>query len=551
MQRVQGATKSAERVANKAFKAIGVGIAGAAGAYALMAKQALESGDKIHKLNLRLGLSTEYLSQLKHASDLSGISLNTTAKSVQKMQENISDAANGIGTAKDSLDELGLSSDGLKQLAPEDQLLAIAKGMESISNKGDRTRIAADIFGGRGVEMLQLLSGGAAGLKQMTNEADSLGLTLSQDGANAIAKFNDDMTRMKARIFGVVQTSVVQLGPTLSSMTDWFGKYIPQAINYTVKGFQAIPGVVAIITSTVTKGLIKFYDLLGAIPGRIGQPYRDAAANLREFTTELDNFAAASIAAMETSEDFSVKAGAMPKPIVDTASAITDEVTKEKTDKEIDAIYEQNADKLTAHQEFNNALYTMNAISAADEIAIAKAVADEKEKLEKQKFKAVQFSTNNMIKTGKLLLTSVAKDNRAVFEATKALSIGQAIMTAYAGANQALGSLPYPANIIAAASVVAFGLANVASIASQSMDGTGGGASAGVPAVSATTAPIVDTTAPGYGAGDVESGRTLTINIHGDLIGDEQYVDNLVDKINEAEDRDVFINQTNYAGALA
>ena len=73
MQRVEGATKSAERVANSAFKAMGAGITVAAGAYALMAKETLATGDRIHKLNLRLGLSTEYLSQLKHASDLSRI----------------------------------------------------------------------------------------------------------------------------------------------------------------------------------------------------------------------------------------------------------------------------------------------------------------------------------------------------------------------------------------------------------------------------------------------------------------------------------------------
>ena len=43
------------------------GIAGAAGFVAL-GKNAIEAGDLIHKLNLRLGLSTESLSQLQHAA---------------------------------------------------------------------------------------------------------------------------------------------------------------------------------------------------------------------------------------------------------------------------------------------------------------------------------------------------------------------------------------------------------------------------------------------------------------------------------------------------
>ena len=46
-----------------------------------------------------------------------------------------------------------------------------------------------------------------------------------------------------------------------------------------------------------------------------------------------------------------------------------------------------------------------------------------------------------------------------------------------------------------------------------------------------------------------EKRGTLTINIHGDILN-EEYIDMLVDKINAADDRDVFINQSLSARAL-
>lgn len=72
--------------------------------------------------------------------------------------------------------------------------------------------------------------------------------------------------------------------------------------------------------------------------------------------------------------------------------------------------------------------------------------------------------------------------NKTAFAAYKAFAIGQAVMNTYTGATKALASYPPPFNFIAAAAVVASGLAQVAQIRSQQYSGrqfggpvTGGG----------------------------------------------------------------------------
>lgn len=65
---------------------------------------------------------------------------------------------------------------------------------------------------------------------------------------------------------------------------------------------------------------------------------------------------------------------------------------------------------------------------------------------------------------------AVAKEGSA---AMKAMQIVQATISTYTGATNALATVPYPANIAAAASIVALGLANVAKIAGAKFEGGG------------------------------------------------------------------------------
>ena len=78
-----------------------------------------------------------------------------------------------------------------------------------------------------------------------------------------------------------------------------------------------------------------------------------------------------------------------------------------------------------------------------------------------------QFAINQ----GATLFNELAKYNKDAFEAAKAFNIAQAIMNTYMGATKALASYPPPFNFIAAAAVVASGLAQVAQIRSQTYSG--------------------------------------------------------------------------------
>lgn len=80
-------------------------------------------------------------------------------------------------------------------------------------------------------------------------------------------------------------------------------------------------------------------------------------------------------------------------------------------------------------------------------------------------------------------MEALGRYNKKAFQIAKAVKTGEAIMNTYAGVTQALAAYPPPFSYIAAAGQLAFGMAQVAQIRSQSYQGkaVGGSVDAGTP----------------------------------------------------------------------
>lgn len=209
-----------KRDLTNALKAITAASLAAGGALAGMVKITANVGDQMQKLNQRLGVSTEFLSQMRHAADLTDVSFSGMTNSISKMSKSINDADNGLATAKRGLDSLGISLEHIKTLDTESQFLLIADRLSKVQSQTVKTGAAMDIFGRSGTELLTLFDQGADGIAAMREEAAAFGLTISQDAANASAAFNDELTRMGARFQGMSETIGMAVIPVLTGMLE-------------------------------------------------------------------------------------------------------------------------------------------------------------------------------------------------------------------------------------------------------------------------------------------------------------------------------------------
>jgi hypothetical protein len=244
------------------------------GSFSIMAKSAADTADKIQKLSIRLGASTEALSQYRHVATMSGVSFETFTMGLQRMTRRVSEAAAGTGEAKNALEELNVDAMALTQLKPEQQFEALADAIMSVEDPAARVRLAMKLFDSEGVALLQMMQGGSEGLQKMRGEADALGMTMSQDMVDSVAAANDSLSKIKEQLQGIVEQIVGLAAPAVTDIanrvSDWImanEDLIDQGLDTAIDLFSMGAETFAPLVDEITRAVKDWYtanaDLIG------------------------------------------------------------------------------------------------------------------------------------------------------------------------------------------------------------------------------------------------------------------------------------------------
>ncbi len=238
-----------------------------AGAFASMIKGSIDAGVRLTELSARVGVGIEALSQYKYVAEANSISLDTLTGAFQKMQVSVSKSASGTGAAAEALDQLGLSTSALQKLAPDQQFEAIAEALSQVGNKGDQARLAMALFGKAGTQLLPIMEEGRAGLLEMREEADRLGLTISEVARRQLSAFDDAMDRIGGRMEGVKNTIAISLLPALNdiakTLEDTDSK--TESFKVLVEGLGSAMKVLTFATMAGVEAFVTFGKSLGAV----------------------------------------------------------------------------------------------------------------------------------------------------------------------------------------------------------------------------------------------------------------------------------------------
>lgn len=181
--------------------------------------------DVLAKTADRLGLTTEALVGLQFAAGQTGVEGNVLATSLQRLNRRLAEvAATGGGTAKKSLDALGLSAKQLLKLPLEEQFGLIADRLNEVSSQADKTKIAFGFFDTEGGKLLNTLRVGSEGLAEFRKEAEALGIAISRVDAAKIEAANDTLDRLAQTFIGASRAAAVQLAPAIDFVAGEFVK---------------------------------------------------------------------------------------------------------------------------------------------------------------------------------------------------------------------------------------------------------------------------------------------------------------------------------------
>lgn len=202
------------------------GTAAVAAGVALVAvtKKAIDAADELSKTAQKVGITTEALSGLAYAAELSGVSSETLSTSLSKLNKNISEAAQGSKEQAEAFDAIGVSAtnaDG--SLRGADKVLAdIATKFSSYADGAEKSAIAQALFGRSGAELIPLLNSGADGLEKMRAEAEKLGIIIDTKTGKDAEAFNDTITKLGKSVDALGLGIAKELLPTLQAIADKF-----------------------------------------------------------------------------------------------------------------------------------------------------------------------------------------------------------------------------------------------------------------------------------------------------------------------------------------
>lgn len=476
------------------FGAFGLAVEGAAKALApfQLALEKIQGAQGLVIASKRLGVTTKRMQELGFAARMMGADSEMLADAMKDLTVKIKDASLGATSYEEALNLVGLKSQELVNMSPDQQFLKFA---DAISKADSATRrFVLDEINDAMFQLLPLMEKGAAGFEKMAQRANELNAVLSEteleklnEAAMKINEMNSAwdamITKITAKLAPAVTVLIKEVDALITSST---GGHTSRLAGFTTdptgqatngpppRGSMGLP-----VGYGVTGGLTR--DEEGKL---FGEGFAMDGSMMTEQTGEGDD---------RYSREDAVQAAIEHQEELDAA------VLEAKQRAQV--LWIQN---LRENME--------------EEKRIAKEKADAEIRIEKMK----QAAKKSILKDLSSLMNT---ESRKVFEIGKAAAIAQTTMSTYQSVTKAMAEVPYPLNFGVAAAALAAGLNNVNNIRNTSFGSAGGGA--------ASTGGIAGG-AGGVGQQTEIVERTdVNVNLVGDNFGGDGVV-NLIDRLNDA-----------------
>lgn len=203
---------------------VGVGAAatGAALAFGALVMKTTDYIDNLGKVSQVTGVSTSLLQKFRFAAEQAGVTGDNAALAIRRFSRRLGEAARGSGELKPALDKLGISVfnvDGTTKSA-EKVLMEFADGLANVKNDSERLAFAFKGFDSEGAELVATLAKGSAGLEEMFQTAQRLGMVLDEDAIANTMIFRDRLNALTTAISSFSRRVISELTPAFTALIE-------------------------------------------------------------------------------------------------------------------------------------------------------------------------------------------------------------------------------------------------------------------------------------------------------------------------------------------
>lgn len=226
-----------------------------------MAVNAGKTADDLLTLSRNTGFSVEELQKMQYASDLVDVSMDQMTGSVQKLTKQMASGNKAFDTLGVAItDENGNMRDAVDVWY--DSLDALSK----VEDGTLRDQLSMELFGKSAMDMSGIVDDGGEALKNLGQEAEDMGLILSEDAVGAAGAFNDELDKLKGQATqaffeagsALAETLLPMLGDLITKVSEvimWFSDLDgnTQTVILTILGLvAAISPVAGLISGIIT-----------------------------------------------------------------------------------------------------------------------------------------------------------------------------------------------------------------------------------------------------------------------------------------------------------
>lgn len=193
--------------------------------------------DQQSKLAARVGMTYGEFAGLALAGELAGVGMDTVAMAASKADIAFVKARNGSAQAQKAFAALGLSLDDLAAMSAADRFEAIAAAIAKLPTEAEQAAAAVALFGRAGMALLPMFQGGADSIAEAREQAERLGLALTNAQGRDVEAMNDAFTLAYQAVKGIVGQVTAYLAPAIKGVVDTFTKFVGDAGGVNIGRF--------------------------------------------------------------------------------------------------------------------------------------------------------------------------------------------------------------------------------------------------------------------------------------------------------------------------
>lgn len=181
-------------------------------------RNALNETSRVSDDAFEFGMDPNVLLGIEHAFDTVGVAQEEVHASLRRLTVAGGDAERGNKKLQATFQQLGINLKTFSSQSGDQRLRAVAAGLAAIESPAKRASIASELFGRKGLSMLEVLGLGTKGLDEAAERVRRFGNVISNEGVAAVTEWEKSIATLKLAWAGFSQTALRAGAPLVNGL---------------------------------------------------------------------------------------------------------------------------------------------------------------------------------------------------------------------------------------------------------------------------------------------------------------------------------------------